>query len=80
VAIEALTRALRQRLGADARRRGFRLTGRLAPGFGDWPLDQQRTLFAAFAGRDLSVHLTEACVMLPRKSVTGVYGLIPITP
>ena len=79
VAIDALTRELRQRLGTDARGRGLRLTGRMAPGFDDWALEQQRILFAAFEEGDLSVHLTEACVMLPSKSISGVYGLIPAT-
>lgn len=77
VAIDALTRELRQRLGADARGRGFRLTGRMAPGFDDWALEQQRILFGAFVEGNLSVHLTETCVMLPSKSISGVYGFIP---
>jgi hypothetical protein len=77
VAIDGLINDTRQHLGTDARRRGCRLTGRMAPGFGDWALDQQRVLFAALGDGDLSVRLTETCVMLPRKSVSGVYGLVP---
>jgi hypothetical protein len=75
VAIDALTKDLRQRLRAEARSRGLRLTARMAPGFDDWGLEQQRPLFAAFDSVDLSVRLTEAAIMLPRKSVSGVYGL-----
>jgi hypothetical protein len=78
VAVDAVIKELRQRLGADARLRGFRLTGRMAPGFSDWGLEQQRILFDAFSGGALSVELTEACVMLPRKSISGIYGLIPM--
>ncbi len=78
VAIDALIKDVRQRLGAEARTRGLRLTGRMAPGFADWALDQQRILFSALAESTLSVHLTDACIMLPRKSISGVYGLIPI--
>jgi hypothetical protein len=78
VAIDALVAQTRQQLGAEARRQECRLTGRLAPGFGDWPLDQQRILFAAFDECDLSVRLTETCVMVPRKSVSGIYGLVPL--
>lgn len=78
VAIDALIKDTRRRLAADARTRGFRLTGRTAPGFDDWGLEQQRILFSAFDGTDLAVQLTEACVMLPRKSITGVYGQIPL--
>lgn len=77
VAVDGLVREVRQRLAADARRQGLRLTGRMAPGFGEWSLEQQRALFAAFGDGTLSVRLTEACVMLPRKSVSGLYGLVP---
>jgi hypothetical protein len=75
VAIDALTKDLRQRLRTEARSRGLRLTARMAPGFDDWGLEQQRSLFAAFDGAVLAVRLTEAAIMLPRKSISGVYGL-----
>jgi hypothetical protein len=78
VALEALAGQLRDRLRTEAAQRGLRLTGRAAPGFADWPLDQQRLLFSAFAGGALSVHLTESCVMLPRKSISGIFGLIRV--
>lgn len=79
VAIDALIKETRRRLAGEARATGRRLTGRMAPGFAGWGLEQQRALFSAFDGTPLSVHLTEACVMIPRKSVTGVYGLVPVS-
>jgi hypothetical protein len=78
VAIDAMLKDIRQRLGAEARVRGCRLTGRMAPGFIDWPLDQQRVLLSAFTVADLSIRLTETFVMLPRKSASAVYGLVPV--
>lgn len=77
VVIEVLTKELRRRLAVEARRHGLHLTGRMAPGFGDWGLEQQRVLFSAFDGAGVSVRLTEACVMLPLKSASGLYGLVP---
>lgn|SRR5574341_83861 len=77
VAIDALAKALRRDLSADARARGFRLTPRMAPGYADWELEQQRVLFSTFGQEALPVRLTEACVMLPQKSISGIYGLIP---
>ena len=79
VAIDALLKETRRRLAADAKSQGHRLTGRMAPGLAGWGLEQQRGLFSVFDGAALSVHLTEACVMIPRKSVSGVYGLVPVT-
>lgn len=77
VAIDALFKSLRRHLATEARARGLRLTGRLAPGFADWGLEQQQILFSAFGEVPVAVRLTEACVMLPRKSASGLYGLVP---
>jgi Vitamin B12 dependent methionine synthase, activation domain len=77
VAVDALIKEVRRRLRDDGWKRGFRLTARMAPGFVDWALDQQRVLFAAFGTSALTVELTENCIMLPRKSVSGIYGLAP---
>ena len=79
VAIDALAKALRRDLSADAKAQGFRLTHRMAPGYADWGLEQQRVLFSAFGQEALPIRLTEACVMLPQKSISGIYGLIPAT-
>jgi hypothetical protein len=57
---------------------GFRLTPRLAPGYADWSLTEQRILFSCFDCTDLPVRLNDAGLMLPVKSVTGLYGLVPI--
>lgn len=78
-AIDALAKTLRRDLSNQAKARGLRLTHRMAPGYADWGLEQQRILFSAFGAETLPVQLTEACVMLPQKSISGLYGLIPVT-
>ncbi|MBI2001752.1 MAG: hypothetical protein HYS69_11315 [candidate division NC10 bacterium] len=78
-AMDALAKTLRGRLSSEARARGMHLTHRMAPGYADWGLEEQRALFSAFGEDSLPVQLTEACVMLPRKSISGIYGLIPAT-
>jgi hypothetical protein len=47
------------------------------PGSGDmsvWPIEQQRELFAFFGGlpESIGVILTESCLMVPNKSVSGL--------
>jgi hypothetical protein len=47
------------------------------PGAGDmsvWPIEQQRELFAFFGGlpESIGVVLTESCLMVPNKSVSGL--------
>ena len=41
----------------------------------EWPIEQQRPLFELLNGVEdrLGVRLTDSCLMLPRKSVSGIY-------
>ena len=57
----------------------FRLgqTARMSPGSGDaevWPIEQQRQLFALLGGVTpfIGVILTESCLMIPNKTVSGL--------
>ena len=77
LAIEDAVRALRTELRARARRAGARLSPRLGPGYLDWSLTEQAVLFALFGAAPLPVALSEYCVMTPRKSVSGLFGVLP---
>jgi hypothetical protein len=49
---------------------------RMNPGsLPDWPLSEQRPLFSILGEgpRDIGVHLTDHCLMLPIKSVSGIW-------
>jgi hypothetical protein len=41
----------------------------------DWPIEEQKKLFSLLPGVDsmLGVRLTESFLMIPRKSVSGIY-------
>ncbi len=54
-----------------------RLTPRQGPGYADWRLEEQKDLFDLFAGVALPVRLQESCAMAPKKSRSGLYGIIP---
>lgn len=77
LAIEDGLRAFRGYLKAHVRGRARRLSPRLGPGYMDWPLTEQAELFSLFAGHALPVTLSEYCVMTPKKSISGLFGLIP---
>ena len=52
-------------------------TASMAPGSGDvtvWPIEQQRQLFALLGDVEgaIGVKLTESCLMLPNKSLSGI--------
>jgi hypothetical protein len=74
-AIEGAVRALRLDLRARLAPAGERPTHRLGPGYGDWPLAEQPALLGLFAGHQLPVRLSEHGVLLPFKSITGLFGV-----
>lgn len=51
-------------------------TPRFSPGYGDYPVTCQRQILQlADAGRKIGLSLTAGDMMVPHKSITGVYGL-----
>ena len=54
---------------------------RFSPGYGDLPLDTQKTLIATLnAEKRIGITVTESNILLPRKSVTAVVGLFKDKP
>ena len=51
------------------------VTLRFSPGYCDWPVTQQKKLFNIFESRELKVELLDSCLMKPRKSISGVFGI-----
>ena len=52
------------------------LTRRFSPGYGDLPLAYQKELLAKLdATRRIGLTLTDACLMVPTKSVTAIVGV-----
>ncbi len=55
---------------------GERLISRYSPGYGDFPLAEQRTLLAILdAPRAVGVSLTDTLLMVPSKSVSAIIGV-----
>ena len=76
-AIEAAVRALRLDLRGRAAAVGWRVTHRLAPGYRDWPIEEQRALLGLLDAAGPAVRLSEHGVLIPFKSNTGLFGLAP---
>ena len=53
---------------------GLTATKRYAPGYGDWSLAGQAPLHALLDATRIGITLTEDCLMLPAKSISGVIG------
>jgi len=64
-----LEKVLKERYGLTGM--SFMSPGSLA----DWPVDEQRPLFALFGSGEtpIGVSLNDSCLMIPAKSVSGIY-------
>ena len=58
-----------------AKANGSQATVQYAPGYCDWHVSQQKVLFQAIDSDSLGVRLTETCMMIPQKSISGVIGI-----
>ena len=55
--------------------RGLKITNRYSPGYCNWPLVDQRALFAFVGENPTGIVLSDSCLMHPIKSVSGIIGI-----
>ena len=77
LAIERATRSFVTELRRTSEACNTRITSRLAPGYGDWPLTDQQGIFSLFRGWDMKITLTDGDCMQPKMSRSGLYGIRP---
>jgi hypothetical protein len=54
---------------------GLQISNRYSPGYCNWSLSGQRELFEQMGDLPVAISLTESCLMLPIKSVSGIIGI-----
>jgi hypothetical protein len=69
---ERLTEMFRNKLDP-----GTALTLRYSPGYCDWPLREQRKLYALLPDHPAGTELSADYLMTPRKSISGIVGVGP---
>lgn len=72
---EKLAGLVEDKIKAIAAIEGFVISRRFSPGYCDWKVNQQRMLFQALGTLPHGVTLTDSCLMVPQKSVSGIIGL-----
>ena len=77
VAVEDLVGQFHLRTERDCLNRGQSVTIRFSPGYCDWDITEQQKLFPAFEKKNAPVTLTKSCLMEPRKSISGLFGIVP---
>jgi len=76
-ATEKVAEYVHGRVEEVSRVQGLCTNRRFSPGYCDWAIRQQRMVFRAMNGTSMKVRLTKECLMLPRKSISGVIGICP---
>ena len=75
ITVENAMDNIQAQLEAEMEAEGLNITNRYSPGYCNWPVSGQRELFEAMGKIPVRVSLTESCLMLPIKSVSGVIGI-----
>jgi hypothetical protein len=70
VAAEAVAEYIDGRIQAEALREGLKTSCRVSPGYGDWDIREQVSIFHLLPGERIGVRLSEGYMMIPRKSIS----------
>jgi hypothetical protein len=76
-AVERVADFVQDRIGGMASAQGLVTSERLSPGYCDWDIGQQKKLFRAVDWNSAGIRLTKDCLMIPRKSISGIIGIGP---
>ena len=75
VAADQVAEVVEDKVRELANEQGLSVSRRFSPGYCGWDVDQQRAVFEVMNGNSMGIELTEECIMLPRKSVSGIIGI-----
>jgi hypothetical protein len=74
---EASVSWLNNFIAQEYRRKGFEMTKRFAPGYGDFPLSFQRDIFNILQIDEMGIKLLDNDFFYPEKTTTAIAGLVP---
>lgn len=58
----------------EAARNGQKTVWRFSPGYGDWPVTQQKELCRLIHTEEIGIRVTDHSMLQPRKSITAIIG------
>lgn len=74
-AVEGLVERFHYRVAREAAKQNKTVGLRFSPGYCDWPVTEQMKLFPLLDHESVGVKLEKSCLMRPRKSISGVFGV-----
>jgi hypothetical protein len=66
---------VQERVKEIAGTQGLAISRRFSPGYCGWDIAQQKQVFEALDADAVGIELTDECLMIPRKSVSGIIGI-----
>lgn len=75
VAVENLSRYVRNLVYQEAKDRNLQTTRHFSPGYSKWDISQQKNIFRIIPADKIGVKLTDSCMMIPQKSLSWVVGV-----
>lgn len=66
---------IQQVLSDEMRTRGLNVSNRYSPGYCNWNLAEQKKLFLSLGEHSVKISLSESCLMIPEKSISGIIGI-----
>lgn len=75
LSVERAMDRIQEALGEEQAQRGLKISNRYSPGYCNWPLSDQQSLFAFVGENPTGIELSPSCLMHPIKSVSGVIGI-----
>ena len=73
--VENAMNIVQQRLEESVMENNLKISNRYSPGYCNWALSSQQTLFRLIGANPLPIFLSESCLMNPIKSVSGIIGI-----
>ncbi|GGA87560.1 5-methyltetrahydrofolate--homocysteine methyltransferase [Neiella marina] len=75
--VEQAMNDIQQRLKDELAEQGLQITNRYSPGYCSWNIAEQRALFDLLPDKFCGIELSESCLMMPIKSISGLIGVGP---
>jgi hypothetical protein len=75
IAVESAMDLIQEELKLKVSISGLNITNRYSPGYCGWNISGQNKLFSLLPDKFCGIELTDACFMLPIKSVSGIIGI-----
>jgi hypothetical protein len=75
VAADNMVATFHKRMKNEYKNQGKQVTLCFSPGYCDWPVTEQKKLFSLIESQEVEVELNDSCLMSPRKSISGVFGI-----